>query len=76
MVYGVKIFKIIKVFHVYAGYCKRVGIIVDFAYSDLVWPLYVETERENLPIAKSNEAALAIFDMFAAHRSEKVLDKL
>lgn len=34
---------------------------------------YVETIRESLPIAQHNQKALAIFDVFKAHRSEKVL---
>lgn len=37
---------------------------------------YVEAVRENLPVAQINQPALAIFDVFAAHRSEKVLSAL
>ena len=37
---------------------------------------YVEAVRENIPVAQINQPALAIFDVFAAHRSEKVLTAL
>lgn len=37
---------------------------------------YVEAVRENLPVSQINPPALAIFDVFAAHKSEKVLSAL
>lgn len=37
---------------------------------------YVENIRDNLPVSKSDQKALAIFDVFKAHRSEKLLGLL
>lgn len=37
---------------------------------------YVEAVREYLPVAQINQPALAIFDVFAAHISKKVLSAL
>ena len=45
-------------------------------YIDNVIIPYVERTRENYSLDKINQPALAIFDVFKAQRSEKVLDKL
>ena len=34
---------------------------------------YIESVRDSLPLSKRDQMALAIFDVFKAHRSEKLL---
>ena len=37
---------------------------------------YVESIREKLPLARANQYALCIFDVFAAHRNPELIEKL
>jgi len=37
---------------------------------------YVESVRESLPVSRHDQTALAIFDVFKAHRSDKLLSML
>ena len=45
-------------------------------YIDKVIVPYVEKVRENFCLQRMNQPALTIFDVFKAHRSESVLEKL
>ena len=43
---------------------------------DNVILLYVNEVREELPLDRINPKAIAIFDIFAAHRTDSLLEKL
>ena len=46
------------------------------AYVDNVIVPYVESQRDKLPLSRSEQKALCVFDVFAAHRGQELLDKL
>ena len=45
-------------------------------YIDKIVVLYVESVREGLPLSKTGQKAIAIFDVYKAHCGEQLLNKL
>ena len=45
-------------------------------YVDKIVVPYVESVREGLPLSKTRQKAVAIFDVYKAHRGEQLLNKL